>query len=195
MEEANEIIEGALNTQTELLWKWRSQIYKLLTRSLSATEADAADGEEYSRTLETQGEAEVYLQAYTALLADRREILIAERTALAIHESREKKKRKTVVAAKATAALADTEELDRDKQRTALERENVDLQPEHEVLFDELNELRRNIMTKFNGRAVKSVVVQLATTGAKIANSDDPEKVIAKRCAQDLRKLIADQSR
>ena len=44
--------------------------------------------------MNTQGEADVYVQVYKALLADRREILVAERTALAEHESREKKKRK-----------------------------------------------------------------------------------------------------
>lgn len=58
----------------------------LLTKKLSP--GDQADGQEYQRTLDDQGEAETYLQAYTALLADRRESLVNERTLLAAHDAR-----------------------------------------------------------------------------------------------------------
>lgn len=47
-----------------------------------------ADGQEYQRSLDNQGEAETYLQAYTALLADRREALTNERTLLAAHAAK-----------------------------------------------------------------------------------------------------------
>lgn len=83
MEEANALIDEVLNEQTHLLWEWRTRLISLLTQSLSAesngsnnadgNESNNADGNEYSRTLETQGEAETFLQAYSALLADRRE--------------------------------------------------------------------------------------------------------------------------
>ena len=55
---------------------------------MSASESDTADGEEYQRTLDDQGEAETYLQAYAALLADRREAMYNERTILAAHDAR-----------------------------------------------------------------------------------------------------------
>jgi E3 ubiquitin-protein ligase SHPRH len=72
MDEANELIEGVLNGQTDLLWEWRTRLITLLTQRLS-TESDDVDGEEYSRTLDTQGEADTFLQAYSALVSDRRQ--------------------------------------------------------------------------------------------------------------------------
>lgn len=86
IEELHEIIENVLNEQTELLWEWRSKIHSLLTQSLNPGED--ADGQEYQRTLDNQGEAETYLQAYAALLADRREALVNERTLLAAHDAK-----------------------------------------------------------------------------------------------------------
>lgn len=74
--------------QTELLWEWRSKIHELLTQSLTSGGDDDADGQEYQRTLDNQGEAEIYLQAYAALLADRREALTSERTLLAAHDAK-----------------------------------------------------------------------------------------------------------
>src|SRR5215471_602678 len=103
MDEANEIIENVLNEQSALLWQWRMKIHALLTQKVAAGN-DEADGEEYARTLETQGEAETYLQVYAALLADRREVLVAERTLLAAHDAREKKLRHTKAAMRAAAA-------------------------------------------------------------------------------------------
>ncbi|KIK58782.1 hypothetical protein GYMLUDRAFT_170647, partial [Collybiopsis luxurians FD-317 M1] len=60
----------------------------LLTQSLNPGGEDDADGQEYRRTLNNQGEAETFLQAYAALLADRREALTSERTVLAAHDAR-----------------------------------------------------------------------------------------------------------
>ena len=102
LREADELID-VLNLQAELLYEWRQKIIELLTAPLSANQGEAADGEEYARTLDIQGEAEVYLQAYVALAADRRELLTAERTALAAHDGRETKARKTNTALRAVA--------------------------------------------------------------------------------------------
>jgi E3 ubiquitin-protein ligase SHPRH len=144
MEEANEIIEDVLNDQSDLLWDWRTRITNLLTQKLNP-DGDAADGREYQRNLDNQGEAEAYMQLYAALLADRREALINERTLLAAHEVREKKLRKTLAAAKAAnAALND-------------ELEMVDMQPEQEVAFSELSIKRKGILARLNERAIKSV--------------------------------------
>ncbi|THH15865.1 hypothetical protein EW146_g4683 [Bondarzewia mesenterica] len=183
MEEADEIIEARLNEQSELLWKWREHMYGLLTQSLAASESEA-DGQEYSRTLATQGEAETYLQAYSALMADRREVLVAERTALAAHESKEKKLRNTKAAVKAAAALDEGVEIP----------EDVELQPEHEILRLELAELRKELLATFEGRAVKSIIVELTAVAAKIARDDDPEKVLAREGANALRRLIVAQA-
>ncbi|KZV72312.1 hypothetical protein PENSPDRAFT_576385 [Peniophora sp. CONT] len=191
VEQANEIIKDGLNAQTTLLWTWRTHLFKLLTQSLNATESDSADGEEYSRSLNTQGEADVYVQAYKALLADRREILVAERTALAEHESKEKKKRKTKTAA---AAQAEEDEFLQEAELEMPEDGEKEVLPEHEVLFKELTAKRKAIMAKFDGKAVKSIVVETANVAVRIANKHDPEKVLAQECTATLKQIIATQS-
>lgn len=60
LENANDVID-LLNEQGTLLWKWRCQIFHLLTQILH-NEEYRPDGEEYTRSLDTQGEVEAYLQ-------------------------------------------------------------------------------------------------------------------------------------
>lgn len=187
LEEADKLIDQVLNAQSHLLWQWRMHIYGLLTRNLTASNDEGeADGQEYSRTLDTQGEAETYLQAYAMLIADRREILTAERTALAVHDARERKYRKTAAAAK--AATLESEEPD-----LGLMTEDIELQPEHEVLKKNLMDVRKALLVNSAGRAVKSIVVDLTAVAAKVTKEDDPEKVLAKEGASSLRRLMSAQ--
>jgi E3 ubiquitin-protein ligase SHPRH len=119
----------------------------LLSRPLTE-KGDEADGQEYQRTLDDQGEAETYLQAYAALLADRRVALINERTLLAAHDVREKHFRKTKAAFRAAHTYLDSD----------LEiPDGLDIQPEHEVLHKDLTNKRNDILVKLDGRAIKSV--------------------------------------
>lgn len=118
----------------------------MLIQKLSPGEAEA-DGEEYQRTLDNQGEAETYLQSYTAVLADRRQALMNERTLLAAHDQREKKIRRTKAAIKAAAANDDVLEIP----------DGVEFQPEHEILHLKLSLQRKVFLERLNGRAVKSV--------------------------------------
>lgn len=74
------------------MW-FRDDVTNLLTQQFSTT--DPADGGEYARALDTQTNAECYVVAIAALLADRRETMNAERTTLASHEYKEVAKRKT----------------------------------------------------------------------------------------------------
>ncbi|KIP06910.1 hypothetical protein PHLGIDRAFT_72023 [Phlebiopsis gigantea 11061_1 CR5-6] len=187
MEEVNEIIDELLNPQSALLWKWRNHLVQLLTAPLTSGDDDA-DGQEYARSLETQGEAESYIQVYAALLADRREIMTAERTLLAIVDVKEKKTRSTKAAAKAAQALLD------DDVMVALAE--VEAQPEDEVLKQTLHEERRALLEDHNSeRAVRSIMVELSNIAAGITRENDPEKIIAYEAAQQLRKLIADQAK
>lgn len=158
MEEANEIIEEILNPQTDLLWEWRKLIYDLLTEKMSADD-DNATGQEYAKSLETQGRAEVLLQAYAALLSDRREVLVAERTTLAAqHNVKAKPKgRKTKAAGRAKDAL-EAMLLDNPDAIEAI----ASLEPEHQVLANELADERKELMNRFDGRAIKSVMVELS---------------------------------
>jgi E3 ubiquitin-protein ligase SHPRH len=187
LEEADKLIDQVLNAQSHLLWQWRMCIHGLLTRSLTASNDEGeTDGQEYSRTLDTQGEAETYLQAYAMLLADRREVLTSERTLLAVHDARERKRRKTAAAANATT-------LELDEQDPVLVTEDIELQPEHEVLKKELMGTRKTLLMNFAGRAVKSIVVDLTAVVAKVTKDDDPEKVLAREGVSSLRRLMSAQ--
>lgn len=185
MDQAKEIVDELLNAQARLLWKWREHIYHLIAQPLGApdSEADGADGQEYSRSLATQGEAEVYLQSYASLLADRREVLVNERTMLAVHDAKEKKLRRTKAAAKAVAHDDDADMIDTE----------VEVEPEHMVLRKQLEDERRALLAQFEGVAVKSIVVQLNAVVAKLPKEDDPEKILAREGASALRKLMSDQ--
>jgi E3 ubiquitin-protein ligase SHPRH len=186
LEEADELIDQVLNAQSHVLWQWRMHIYGLLTRSLTASSDEGeADGKEYSRTLDIQGEAETYLQAYSVLLADRREVLTAERTVLAVHDARERKHRKTAAAAKAVTLELDESDLP--------VTEDIELQPEHEVLKTELMDARKTLSMRFSGRAVKSIVVDLTAVAAKINKETDPEKILAREGVLSLRRLMSSQ--
>ena len=167
------------------MWKWRNHLIYLLTRPLTSG-GDEADGQEYARSLETQGEAESYLQVYAALLADRREVMTAERTLLALVDVKEKKTRKTKAAKKAAMAV-----LDEDIQVALAE---IEAKPEDEVLKLDLHEQRKALLEDHDPqRAVRSIMVELSNIAASITRENDPEKIIAYEAAQQLRKLIADQ--
>ncbi len=156
-------------------------------RSLAANNDEGVvDGQEYSRTLDTQGEAESYLQAYAMLIADRREVLTAERSVLAVHDARERKHRKTTAAAKAITLESDEPDL-------GLMTEDVELQPEHEVLKMKLMDARKTLLMNVAGRAVKSIVVDLTAVAAKITKENDPEKILAKEGVSSLRRLMSAQ--
>lgn len=203
MDEVKKLIEHSLNPQTELLWEWRDKLLALLTQPLSSTASDAdADGEEFTRSIETQGEAEAYLQAYTDLFADRRAALTAERTLLAAHDTKEAHLRKTKAAQKATDAVYwAEEEAVTDVQMEKLEEGEV--QPQHEVLQKELKE-KRTALLQLNStgtsRAIKSAMVDLSNVAARIVREGDPEKAnaretmaIANEAVAMLRTLISDQ--
>ena len=155
MEEVNIIVEEVFNAQGTLLWEWRMHLMDLLTKPLTTHDGDAADGKEYQRTLDEQGEAETYLQAYSALLADRRQALVNERTLLAEHEIRETKLRQTKAAMKAANNEFDEDEAEDFPQLN----EELEFQPEHEVLHKELSTQRKGILQRLKGRAIKSVLV------------------------------------
>ncbi|ESK91489.1 snf2 family helicase [Moniliophthora roreri MCA 2997] len=186
IEEFHEIVENVLNEQTTLLWQWRTEIYNLLTQKLSSgadDEGDGADGHEYERNLENQGKAEVYMQAYAALLADRREALMNERTLLAAHNVKETKQRKTRAAMNA-AGLADD---------AVVIPDDIEMKPEDEVLHKQLSDTRKELLALLEGRAVKSIMVELSGALTRITRDDDPERPLLKQTVTDLRRLIQQQ--
>lgn len=185
MDEANEKIDEVLNPQATLLWKWRTRLIGLLTQPLTSSEDDA-DGQEYARSLDTQGEAETYLQAYAALLADRREVMTSERTLLAVLDVKEKKARKTKASRKAAAALYDEDAL--------MVAGDIELEPENQILHKELHEARKAILEDSDpSRAIRSVMIDLNNLAARITRKNDPEKMRAADGAKKLRELTSEQ--
>lgn len=65
IKEAVTLIE-ILDKQRDLLLEWRMVIIDMLSRKLSGADEDGseADGQEYARALDTQGEVEQYMKAY-----------------------------------------------------------------------------------------------------------------------------------
>jgi E3 ubiquitin-protein ligase SHPRH len=125
----------------------------LLTQPLNPLSGQTdADGQEFQRTLDDQGEVEIYFQCYVALLADRREALINERTLLAAHTLREKQGRHTKAAMKAaSAAAAAADDLIMETP------EGLEIEPKHEVMHSDMTLKRKKLLLKLNGRAVRSV--------------------------------------
>lgn len=178
-------------------------MHALLTQALKS---DNAEGDEYAKSLDAQGEADMYLQAYTFLMADRRAALIAERTLLAEHDSKEKKLRKTKAAQDAAASAAEMFT----SHKSELP-EDFELRPEHEVLFKDLTDARRSLLQDFDGKAIKSIVcvfmrptlhwglnletrVQLNAINVTLKEKH-PEKDDITQVVTSLRKLINDQSK
>jgi hypothetical protein len=155
IDEANDIVDGMLNAQGTLLTTWRQQLISLLTRSLNSDgeEAENVDGEEYNRSLETQGRAEVLLQQIVDLAADYRQALVAERTILNTHLAHQRKAGRNTKAARDAVAAAAEMVVDSVMAEAA---GNVD-----DVFAAELTSAREKIMLDFSGRAVKSVLYDL----------------------------------
>ena len=177
------MVEDLLNEQGALLWQWRTQLITLLTKSLTSADDENADGQEYARSLDTQGEAEAYLQAYSALLADRREAMTSERTLLAALDVKEKKARKTKAARKAKGEIMDGD----DVIMTLGEDEQ---QPEHQELLVQLQDMRKAILEDFHSsRSIRSIMIDLNNVAAR-AKDKDPEQIIATDATKQLRELL-----
>ena len=178
------MIADLLNAQTNLLWQWRGRLIELLMRSISSDSAEDPDGKEYARSLETQGEAETFLHAYTVLLNDRREALFAEKSLLAAHDGRETLKRETVAAMRAirrAREAGDGAEVIEDPYET---------RPEDQVLRQGLMEERLSLLGPFQGRALKSIITDLTNFALKHGKKLE---VIATDAASTLRDLITSQ--
>lgn len=157
---------------------------ELLTRSISSESGENADGGEYARSLDTQGEAETFLHAYSVLLNDRREALFAEKSLLAAHDGRGMFKRATAAAKRALDRAAD----DDAEMIDAL----PETRPEDQILRRDLMEERLILLNPFQGRALKSIMVDLTN----FASEHSKElKAVATDAASLLRDLMSSQSR
>lgn len=182
------MIKKLLNAQTDLLWQWRERLIELLTRSISSGSGEDADGKEYTRSLETQREAETFLDAYSVLLNDRREALFAEKSLLAAHEGRGRFKRATVAAMRALGREVE-EELEEEVE--AMD-DLHEAWPEDQALQQGLMEQRLILLDPFKGRALKSIMVDLTNFSL---NHDKRLNSIAGDAASSLRDLISSQGK
>ncbi|KAJ8517090.1 hypothetical protein ONZ45_g5672 [Pleurotus djamor] len=183
IEEVNFIVEEVLHKQANLIWQWRSRISELLTRRLTPGEGDGADGQEYQRSLDDQGEVESYMQAYSSLLADYREALTKERNLLAAHDARQKKTRNTKAAVKAIADEAPLKI-----------REGVELNDAHHELHENLTFQRRDLLMDLNQRAVKSCLTEIRERIGKIKGANDPEKLLLLEASSMIQAVISEKN-
>ncbi|KAG8974351.1 hypothetical protein FRC05_007512 [Tulasnella sp. 425] len=177
--EANQIMD-VLDLQRKLIFEWRGKICELLTQKI-VSEGESADGNEYQRALDVQGEVEAHLVAYGALLADRREVLNQERTALAAHDDRERRLRHTKAAARAAAAFDDGVELE-----NVVDVDNGEDQELAKLLKQQRQECKEDLPAN---RALRSVMIDLG----KIIGGD-MEQQIAKDEAKRLRRILQEQT-
>jgi E3 ubiquitin-protein ligase SHPRH len=182
------MIAELLNAQTNLLWQWRDRLIEVLTRGIGSDSGEDADGGEYARSLETQREAETFLDAYSVLLNDRREALFAEKSLLAAHDGRGRFKRATAAAIKALGL----EEVDPDESPPPEAANDLyRAWPEDGDLRQDLMEQRLILLDPFQGRALKSIMVELSNFDS---DRDKRLKSLATEAASSLRDLIASQS-
>lgn len=106
---------------------------------------------------------------------------------MAAHDTRDKNKRKTKTSKMAVDEPTPEEEV------LATIADDVELRPEHQVLQKDLAINRKELLQGSNGRAVKSVMVDLNGVAARILNDKDPEKILVRDAATSLRQLIVSQ--
>ncbi|EIW68737.1 hypothetical protein TREMEDRAFT_71902 [Tremella mesenterica DSM 1558] len=103
-----------LDGNAVLIVEWRKKIVELLSTPVESETTDVPgvgqgqnvenpEKEYYAEALNAQGEVEAYLIAYAAALADRREMMLEERSLLAERDVRTAKQRSTRAAIKAVA--------------------------------------------------------------------------------------------
>ncbi|KAF4586100.1 hypothetical protein EYR38_010373 [Pleurotus pulmonarius] len=181
IEQANFIVSEVLNEQANLMWEWRTRLTELLTRKIApqGSGEDEADGQEYQRSLDDQGAAESYMQAYSILIADHREAMIKERTILAAHDAKEKRKRHTRAALNAAETVAP---------------EIRDLDDENQALYVELSYQRKDLVEQLDGRAIKSILTDLKARMTKIKSEKDPEKILLRDAIADIHVLLNERA-
>ena len=65
--------------------------------------------------------------------------------------------------------------------------------PEHEAMQKDFTAARKGIKKGYEGRAIRSIITDLAGVCGGISYDKDPEKVIAKDWASQLRTLVKEQ--
>ncbi|CAK9783442.1 hypothetical protein CC85DRAFT_282178 [Cutaneotrichosporon oleaginosum] len=135
IEQSNSLLK-ILNDNALLVHSWREKLYELLTGPVEAVDEEVPlpghgqnvenpEEEYYAKALQAQGEIEAYLTAYAAVIADRKEMLLEDRTILATVESRITKKRvtKNSKEAAADAQAVDLNTVDDQTLNLMLERQ------------------------------------------------------------------------
>ncbi|KAF9520467.1 hypothetical protein BS47DRAFT_1378692 [Hydnum rufescens UP504] len=170
-----------LEKQAQLLWAWRDQIITLLSQNLTLKE-EGAEGQEYMHSLEIQNDAESYLKSWTALIADHKETLVAERTTLAVHEDRDVKQRtmnRTVKAGGGSPAFS-----------------QQSLSPGPVSLLSQLMLERRSLHDGQTNISLKDIIVELKGVKDPINNQMLGSEIMVAQCgALHLKEVIEAQSK
>ncbi|WVQ84030.1 hypothetical protein IAT38_006175 [Cryptococcus sp. DSM 104549] len=180
IEQANDLLE-ILNDNALLVFNWRTMIIDLLSSPIDAEPADAPEGqgqdvenpeaEYYAEALKAQGEAEAYMIAYAAAIADRREFMSETRSLLATHDARVTKQRSTKAALN---AMVDVEMADVPD----------DVSEQAAMLMTERQAFRDARLEKGCERPLKGLLMDL---NAIIHGPHRPEEI---KIAQDMAKML-----
>lgn len=189
LEEVNALLK-ILNDNAVLVLSWRDKLIGFLKQPLEAEDdavpavgegqtIDNPDEEYYAQALKVQGDIAAYLWAYAAVIGDRKEILLEERTLLNEHEGTVKKKR-TTRAAQVAAADALPEQPD----------ETSDLMGELHVQRQAFRDRRAEEDCM---RPLKALLISLNEVAVSGTRSQE-EVAIAKDASRMLREFISSQS-
>ncbi|WVR04446.1 hypothetical protein IAU60_001449 [Kwoniella sp. DSM 27419] len=113
IEQVNNLL-SIMNDNAYLVFEWRAKIIALLASPVEAenpeplapgegTDVENPEAEYYAEALKAQGEVEAYLIAFAAVIADRKEFMLENRSLLAAHDARQTKQRGTKAAINAMA--------------------------------------------------------------------------------------------
>lgn len=188
IEQSNSLLK-ILNDNALLVHSWRQKLYELLTGPVEAPneevplpgegqQVENPDDEYYAKALEAQGEIEAYLTAYAAAVADRKEMLLEDRTILATHESRITKKRIT-----------------KNSKYAAEDAQNIDLSQVNDKTLNlmlERQAFRERRKQELCERPLKAMLVEL--NSIEHSSHRHEELSIAKSAASFLRDYIKAQT-
>ncbi|KAH7107566.1 SNF2 family N-terminal domain-containing protein [Auriculariales sp. MPI-PUGE-AT-0066] len=188
MDQGNEVIDR-LARQADLIYEWRSALVERLTMQLGNDEP--ATGNEYEQGIKAQVTAEAYLQAYTSLLADRRESLTSERSVLAALDNQEPRLRKVAKGAR--------KEWQPEEEREAIPLDTVGEDVDHGILLAQLmtkrNVLRDDIVGTPALRFIAADLSRVANRARNKDGNDTSESTIAINESQRLKRVLHDQER
>ncbi|SPO22198.1 related to IRC20 - putative helicase [Ustilago trichophora] len=177
-----------LNEHAKVLFRWRESIITRLVRAVNRdVSLEREDDDQYQDNLDTQAEAEVLLEMYRPLLAEREKIL---KGAVAIGATDRPQLFKELEAAVRVARQNDLRGIAPD---TEADHELVRVQQQQVARFKKLDEERHTVSLSDPSRSVHSVAEELK--GLRDNSFGEEEAALAKQAHLEARRIISEQTK